>query len=61
MKITKFTCNKNHIFYLPLDLPKEISSFAKMLTDLKCPICHCNSYYITVRLEEYEINEIKGE
>lgn len=40
MDIHKFTCTNNHVFFIPMHLPKPINEVVGMIRDIQCPLCH---------------------
>jgi hypothetical protein len=55
MKVHKFECKKGHIFFLPLNLPQDMSVFAQTLQNVKCPLCDCGSKDINLHAQEHTV------
>ena len=56
MIVHLFTCDSQHKFYLPLDLPKPLDEIAIMFTHIICPLCQSKN--IKINLNEYEVGQI---
>jgi hypothetical protein len=56
MRLHKFNCGEEHVFFMPLNLPIDIRDFVQMSKNMMCPICQ--SREIDIHALEYEIKEV---
>jgi hypothetical protein len=47
-----FKCEKEHIFYLPLNLPQPLETIGKLLTEITCPLCQSKT--LTINAKEFK-------
>lgn len=58
--IHRFKCKDGHVFFIPLELPMDVTEFANMCLEMQCPRCGLRSKSISVDAENYIAIRMQG-
>lgn len=57
MKVHRFECENEHLFFIPLNLPKDIALIIDISQNMKCPICGVGSDKISISAKGLQLNK----
>jgi hypothetical protein len=54
MKVHRFECDSDHVFFIPLGLPTPLDIAVNLLMHIDCPVC--KSVTITLSAQEFTVS-----